>query len=103
MLLKGTAVVKSFRPHSLVALLLLGAMLAACGGGDDGPQYPKEVRDNFLTSCTDAGLPKRQCRCVLDGVEKEFTVEEFVALEQDLSRLSQLPELQAIALKCVGE
>ena len=94
---------KSFRfPHQAL-LLLLCIVIAACSEGDDGPQYPKEVRDNFLTSCTDADLPERQCRCVLDDIEKEFTVEEFLALEQDLGRLSQLPELQAIALKCIGE
>ena len=84
-------------------MLVFCLLTSACDGGDDGPQYPKEVRDNFLASCTGSALPESQCRCVLDDIEKEFTVEEFLALEQDASRLSQLPVLQAIALKCVGE
>jgi hypothetical protein len=65
---------------ALIAAVALG--LSACGGGND---YPKEVEDNFLSSCKSGGGSEKQCECALDKIQDEFTYEEFKQEEKDIT------------------
>jgi hypothetical protein len=59
-----------------VPLAALAAFaVAACGGG--GEDYPPEVADSFLSSCTSGGTSRAVCQCALDKMEAEYNLEEF--------------------------
>ena len=58
--------------------------LAACGGGG-GEDYPPEVVDQFLASCTAGGTPESVCQCALDEFEAKYSVEEFQEEAQKLA------------------
>ncbi|HEX2030203.1 MAG TPA: hypothetical protein VHL78_02215 [Actinomycetota bacterium] len=61
-------------------------VMAACGGGGAGTDYPAEVTDNFLASCTRAGTTEAVCQCALDKLEDKYSIEEFT---QEAVRLQQ--------------
>ena len=64
------------------AVLPFTVLLTFCGG-DDGPQYSEEVRDNFLTSCAGtSGGNDEACECVLNEIEERMSEDEFLELEQ---------------------
>lgn len=85
--------------YSKVALLILVFCfsLVACAGkvgnantasnvasnGASG-EYPQEVKDAFLSSCVGAGSDAMFCACVLDKVQKKYSLEEFTAIESKL-------------------
>lgn len=59
-----------------VGLALLAAFsVAACGGG--GEDYPAEVADPFLSSCTSGGTSRAVCQCALDKMEAKYSLDEF--------------------------
>jgi hypothetical protein len=54
---------------------LMALAVAACGGG--GEDYPAEVAEPFLSSCTAGGTSEAVCQCALDKLEEEYSLEEF--------------------------
>lgn len=101
--------------------------LSSCGGSSnsDGESsskqdssaesegYPSEVRDQFMSSClTSAGADTASeeevdmiedlCGCVLDAIEAEVTLEEFIEAEADIleGNASDI-DLDAIADSCM--
>lgn len=67
-----------------VRLAALAFAVAACGGG--GGDYPPEVADSFLSSCTSGGTPRALCQCALDKMEAKYSLEEFT---EESTRLAQ--------------
>ncbi len=62
-------------------------ILGACGGGGEaGQDYPAEVTENFLASCTQAGTSQAVCQCALDKMEGKYSIQEFT---QEAVRLQQ--------------
>jgi len=89
-----------------VALAAL-AVLFACRSRE---AYPPEVADQFLVSCM-AKLPAGQerqrdafaasCRCMLDRIQEQYSLEQFNALEARMSAANTVPDdLLQIAAQC---
>ena len=76
----------------LVGLLVLTGV--ACSSDDEasnGPEYAAEIRENFLESCRGAGGEDSYCLCVLEGLEGEYTQEEFTAVEVEIAESGATP------------
>ena len=86
-------------PGLLVGLLLSLAVALACKADASG--FPKEVRQNFMASCTGDGADKDQCGCIFKGIEETFTLEQFIGLDQSISNAAESPEVQAIIDRCL--
>jgi hypothetical protein len=99
-----------------------GLVAAGCGSSDDGStteptasasapaatgatdrDYPAEVRSNFLESCTASeNTTESQCRCGLELIEDELTLEEYIAAEQEAVNTGLAPAAFArAAAACV--
>jgi len=67
------------------------------GGGRD---YPVQVRRNFMATCT-LNAAQAQCSCLLERIEEEYTLEEFIELERQIVNSGQptaiVPLLRACA------
>ncbi len=61
-------------PRKLMAITAL-AVLISCGGG--GEDYPPEIAEPFLNSCSAGGTSRAVCQCALDKLEPKYSVEEF--------------------------
>lgn len=69
-----------------------------------GRDYPAQVRRNFMTSCALSGS-QAQCACSLESIEQEYTLDEFVELEQHVvnSGTSGMPaQLRQILSDCAS-
>lgn len=82
-----------------------GQSPSAAAGGNE---YPEEIITGFMEGCAQGGVPEEFCQCSLDGIQAEFTVEEFLAIDE-LARNQQPapPEveqtLNRIAQSCLPE
>ena len=76
----------------LVGLLVLTGV--ACSSDDEasnGREYAAEIRENFLESCRGAGGEDSYCLCVLEGLEGEYTQEEFIEVEVEMAASGATP------------
>jgi hypothetical protein len=76
----------------LVGLLVLTGV--ACSSDDEasnGREYAAEIRENFLESCRGAGGEDPYCLCVLEGLEGEYTQEEFTEVEVEMAASGATP------------
>lgn len=63
----------------------VAVVIGACGGGGGGgTDYPAEVTENFLASCTQAGTSQEVCQCALDKLEDKYSLDEFTREAQSL-------------------
>ena len=60
----------------MVVLMVAGV----AGGCHHADVYPPEVVQNFLSACQ-SRTDQRVCRCALDAIEGQFSLEEFQAFE----------------------
>jgi hypothetical protein len=66
-----------FRPHALVALVLVSVVagLAGCAGGED---YPESAEVTFTSACVaQPGATAAGCECLFREVEERLSYEEF--------------------------
>jgi hypothetical protein len=47
-------------------------------------EYPVEITQNFMNSCMNSGGSQEACACMLNEVEKEYTIQEFSIIETKL-------------------
>jgi hypothetical protein len=103
----------------LVAGVVLVTILVvlACGGGNarstgggapvptasGGQNYPAEVRQDFMDSCTSTGGSGSQCQCLLAKLEAVYPLQEFIELERDLPSGSRTNELNPLIQACRSE
>lgn len=96
----------SLRP--LLPLLAAAALLAGCGGDDEGDkaapkgfggtntsetasakadEYPKPVVDNFMKSCTDQpNATESYCRCTVEELQRTLPYDKFKAADAAIQR-----------------
>jgi len=68
----------------------LALVVAGCGGRDE---YPQEVEASFMTSClAQRGASATSCRCFFDGLEEEFSYDEFKKFELAIVTRQRPPE-----------
>ena len=87
--------------------------LAACGGdgggggGGGGEDYPDELVDTFMASCTQGGTPESVCQCALDKFEAKYSAEEFAAESVRISQGQPSDEfeqdIQTFSVDCAEE
>ena len=72
----------------LIPIISLCIVLSTCGLREKNEypkeknEYPQEVVDTFLQSCeARAGGKHDTCVCLLDKVQRKYTLEEFSVLE----------------------
>ena len=77
---------RRLRPYAF-AVALSG--LAACSVSE----YPDDVVAQFAQQCmTQPGATVDRCLCVLDGIEKEYTLQEYTRLVQQVQQGAPLPQ-----------
>lgn len=87
----------------------VAVVMAACGGGNGagGTDYPPEVTENFLASCTQAGTSQEVCQCALDKLEDKYSLEEFtreaVKLQQGEPSDEFSQDIVSFSLQCQQE
>lgn len=65
--------------------------------------YPEKIKQAFLSGCTSKLQPEMQstCSCMIDKVEKEYTLGEFLEISLELAEGEQPPaRFLEIALEC---
>jgi len=67
---------------------LLAVLLAACSGGNE---YGNDTKNGFLRSCSARNAPVF-CQCGLAQLQKEYTEQEFLALDIEMKTTQRLPE-----------
>lgn len=60
------------------AILFATAILTSCGSKKN--DYPADFTQNFMNSCQ-VEADQKSCSCLLDEIQKEYTYEEFSAIE----------------------
>ncbi len=66
-----------------------------------GAKYPDDVRKNFLTSCNEGSNGQtKYCECVLDTFQQQYSLDEFVALEQRFTNGGDTTEIEAVTKAC---
>jgi hypothetical protein len=83
------------------AVVLLGLLAAACGGGPPNP-YPDEVVQNFVTACR-TSAPESVCTCSIDRIQRRFTLDEFREYEARLAQGDMPKELIDLVAACRGK
>ncbi len=72
--------------------------------------YPEEIKTSFVDNCTQSGLSQGAtieqiepiCTCLINGIETEYTYQEFQAIEKQLQAGEQPPtKLVEIMSNCV--
>jgi hypothetical protein len=72
----------------IAAIAALALVLVGCG--DDGSgiagadRYSREVRDEFVTSCTAQGDSEALCRCFYDSLAANVPFSRFQKLDQQI-------------------
>jgi hypothetical protein len=54
--------------------------------------YDSKLRENFVHSCTTTGSSENRCNCMLDVIQKSFTQDEFLSVENEMARTGKQPE-----------
>jgi len=86
----------------LVGLLVIAGV--ACGSDEEASdvrEYSSEIRSNFLESCRGAGGSDSECLCVLEGLEGEYTEEEFIDIDAEMAGgAAPPPFFTGLATRC---
>lgn len=68
-------------------VLFFAVTITSCGSSSKrGEKYPAQVRTNFINGCA-GKLPegyKSNCACVLEQIEKKYSLTEYTRLEEDV-------------------
>jgi hypothetical protein len=85
----------------VLTILLLAVTISSCGGNSSkaGEKYPDQVRTNFINGCA-GKLPdgyKKNCECMLEQVEKKYSLTEYIKLEEDMKAGKDVSAFMALA------
>jgi hypothetical protein len=84
----------------VLTVLFLAVIISSCGGSSNkrGEKYPDPVRTNFINGCA-GKLPEgytKNCECMLEQIEKKYSLVEYTKLEGDMKAGKAVPELLAL-------
>lgn len=78
------------KPASLFFTVLV---LSSCAQEDPVNVYSMDTMNNFVNSCAAGGnITKSQCQCVLTEIQKQYTEEEYAAIEFGMMGGNGVPE-----------
>ncbi|MDX2229480.1 MAG: hypothetical protein NW220_07570 [Leptolyngbyaceae cyanobacterium bins.349] len=93
------------RPLSVSVISLL-AVMASMTTAIAQPQtaYPRAVVEQYVKSCSggQGGQVRAVCRCIIAGIQKQYTYEKFQQLNAEITRTGKVqdPELNRIIQAC---
>lgn len=94
------------RTVTVGAYLVLSVAFSGC---THKREYPREVRQNFLSACVNGDNRKQpSCKCLLDKYQQRYTYEQFLMID-DWLRHGVPPDdnykewFQAATLTCTGQ
>lgn len=68
-----------------------------------GVAYPEQVQTNFTTSCVANGGEEGDCRCLLDELTAQLSLNDFIALEAEMTESGETPAILTEAVQtCAG-
>lgn len=68
-----------------------------------GVAYPEQVQTNFTTSCVANGGEEGDCRCLLDELTAQLSLNDFIALEAEMTESGETPAILNEAVQtCAG-
>jgi actin-like ATPase involved in cell morphogenesis len=74
----------------IAAVLIVVLAIVIRQSGNDENGYPEEVRNQFLDACNaQSGATPDRCQCILDEIEANVDLDEFVAKDQELGENPQ--------------
>ncbi len=65
-------------------------VLIGCDSGKKA--YKSEIIFNFVASCARQGTAVKQCGCIMDSVMKDYSQQEYITMETQMSTTGKLPE-----------
>jgi hypothetical protein len=79
-----------------IAATLAALMLAALAPvGSTAPSgyahYPSKVRKAFVKGCVKGGASRAVCTCTINGIEKKYSLKQFVAIANKQQKTGKLP------------
>jgi hypothetical protein len=99
------------KSNLLISCLIASFLLGSCSESTlNNSVYPLEVRETFISSCVlnaeKSGVAleraKDYCDCVFQIIQKEYSLKEFSAAEQDMLRgEASSINWQEISSRCV--
>ena len=88
-----------FAALAMLVVLSLSTTIGCSGNRD----YDEEVRDAFLTNCTDAGSSPSVCVGALECIEERLTQSDFEYEENKLLLTGELSErMVEISARCLN-
>ena len=82
-------------------MLVLAVLLTACC---PSRKYPDDIRNDFLVRCGKGGASVMTCICVMEGIEKRYTIDEYLVIAGRTEKGEPLPEeIEAITDRCALE
>lgn len=91
-----------------VLILLLAAFLLSLGfavwamlGSAEAPAYPAPVVQGFMDRCIQSGRDQHTCSCVLNEMQRRYTLEQSIRLGLQFQGTGQVPaELADTVARC---
>jgi len=65
--------------------------------------YPSDLVQNFMNACMQKGSNQEFCSCVLDKIQSNFTLEQFMEIENGITNGTSYPEFVAFTKKAREE
>ena len=67
--------------NSILAAICFASVILTIGCGPKKHEYPADVTQNFMNSCQQNGSSQEMCSCLLEKIQKKYTLDEFIALD----------------------
>ncbi len=64
--------------------------------------YPSEVVQSFMESCVSNGGTEAMCSCVIEGIQAEYSLEEFTQITTEIETKEPPAKLVEIAQSCMS-
>ena len=88
---------------SAMSLLIVIAAIAP-GAAEQRTAYPREVVEQYVNSCSgrQAGQIRAVCRCIISGIQKQYTYQQFQRLNEEIIRTGKVQDsgLNRIIQEC---
>lgn len=80
----------TMRVFLLPVMAFCGLLLVGCGGQEG---FSQEVEANYMRACTASGQSSAtRCHCIMTALEKQYSDEEFRALDSQIQSTLKLPD-----------
>jgi hypothetical protein len=100
----------------ILVVAVIGAIVFVASRADPGPgdqssaggrsslvdRYPAGVRSNFLHACNSNGGTFASCSCMLNELERDYTLDEYAVMEQRTLDGDFPDEFMAVVEACVS-